>query len=77
LPEEDAFTIDVKSPWEHYFVGAYHIEIDPAGAQRRMARAGLVFVAPQGEIMYHSFSLLKDECSNNEAEYDALTFKIC
>mgnify|MGYP002413797250 CR=1 FL=1 len=24
--------------------------------------------------MYHSFSLLKEECSNNEAEYEALIF---
>lgn len=25
-------------------------------------------------MIYHSFSLLKDECSNNEAEYEALIF---
>jgi ribonuclease HI len=73
LPNEDAFTIDVKSPWEHYSDGVYCIEIDPDGAQRRMAGAGLVFRTTQGEIIYH-FSLLKEECSNNEAEYKNLIF---
>jgi ribonuclease HI len=31
-------------------------------------------MTPQGETIYHSFSLLKEECSNNEAEYEALIF---
>jgi ribonuclease HI len=74
LPNEDAFTIDVKLPWEHYSDGVYCIEIDPDGAQRRMAGAGLVFRTTQGEIIYHFFSLLKEECSNNEAEYKNLIF---
>jgi ribonuclease HI len=42
--------------------------------QRRIARAGLVFKTPQGKTIYHSFSLPKEECSNNEAEYEALVF---
>jgi ribonuclease HI len=74
LPDEDVFTVSVESPWELYFDGASRIEIDPDGAQRRRAEAGLVFKTPQGEIIYHSFSLLKEECSNNEAEYEALIF---
>jgi hypothetical protein len=74
LPDEEAFVIDVESPWELYFDGASHTETDPDGAQRRRARAGLVFKTPQGKTIYHSFSLLKDECSNNEAEYVALIF---
>jgi ribonuclease HI len=39
-----------------------------------MAGAGLVFRTTQGEIIYHFFSLLKEECSNNEAEYKNLIF---
>jgi ribonuclease HI len=72
-PDEYVFTIDIKSPWELYFDGASLIETDPDGAQRRDA-AGLLFKIPQGETIYHSFSLLKEECSNNEAEYEALIF---
>jgi ribonuclease HI len=34
----------------------------------------LVFKTPQGDIIHHSFSLLKEECSNNEAEYKMLIF---
>jgi ribonuclease HI len=74
LPDEDVFTVSVESPWELYFDGASRIEIDPDGAQRRRAEADLVLKTPQGEIIYHSFSLLKEECSNNEAEYEALIF---
>jgi ribonuclease HI len=37
-------------------------------------QAGLVFKTPQGEKIYHFFSLLKEECSNNEAKYEALIF---
>jgi ribonuclease HI len=74
LPDEDVFTVSVESPWELYFDGASRIETDPDSAQRRRARAGLVFNTPQGETIYHSFSLLKEECSNNEVEYEALIF---
>jgi ribonuclease HI len=74
LPGKDVFTIDVESPWELYFDGASHIETDPDGVQRRRVGAGLVFKTPQGETIYHSFPLLKEECSNNETEYEALIF---
>jgi ribonuclease HI len=57
-----------------FFDGASHIETDPDGAQRRRAGAGLVFKTSQGGTIYHSFSLLKEECSNNETEYEALIF---
>jgi ribonuclease HI len=73
LPDKDVFTIGVESPWELYFDGASRIETNPDGAQRR-AGAGLVFKTPLGETIYHSLSLLKEEFSNNEAEYEALIF---
>jgi hypothetical protein len=57
LPDEDVFIVNVESPWELYFDGASRKEVDPDGAQRRRARAGLVFKTPQGETIYHSFSL--------------------
>jgi hypothetical protein len=72
--DKDVFTVDAASPWELYFDGASPIETDPDGAQRRRARAGLVFKTPQSETIYHSFSLLMQECSNNKAEYEALIF---
>jgi ribonuclease HI len=50
------------------------MDADPDGTPRRRAGAGLVFKTPQGGVMYHSFSLLKEECSNNEAEYEPLKF---
>jgi ribonuclease HI len=71
LPDD---VIDVESPWELYFDGASHTETDLDGAQRRRAGAGLVFKTPQGDTIYHSFSLLKEEGSNNEAAYEALIF---
>jgi ribonuclease HI len=74
LPDEVVFTVDVESPWELYFDGASRIETDPDGAHRRRARVGLVFKTPQGETIYHSFSLLREECSNNEAKYEVLIF---
>jgi hypothetical protein len=74
LLDEDVFSIDVESQWELYFDGASRIETDPDGVQRRRAGAGLVFKTPQGETIYHSFSLLKEEHSNNEAEYETLIF---
>lgn len=74
LPDEDVFATDIESPWELYFDGASRTESDPDGTPRRRAGAGLVFKTPQGGMIYHSFSLLKEECSNNEAEYEALIF---
>jgi hypothetical protein len=74
LPNEDVFIVSVESPWELYFDGESCIDTDPDGAHRSRAGAGLVFKTLQGETIYHSFSLLKEECSNNEAEYEALIF---
>jgi ribonuclease HI len=74
LPDEEVFSVEVESPWELYFDGASRIETDSDGASTRRAGAGIVFVTPQGGTIYHSFSLLKEECSNNEAEYEALLF---
>lgn len=59
---------------ELYFDGASHTETNPNGTLKKRAGAGLVFKTPQGETICHSFSLLKEECSNNEAEYEALIF---
>jgi ribonuclease HI len=74
LPDEEAFVIDVESPWELYIDEASRTKTDPNGAQRRRAGAGLVFKTPQGETIYYSFSLLKEKCSNNETKYEALIF---
>jgi ribonuclease HI len=74
LPDEEVFTIDIESQWELYFDGASRTETDPNGETKRRANAGLVFKTPQGGTIHHSFSLLKEECSNNEAEYEALLF---
>jgi ribonuclease HI len=74
LPDEEVFSVEVEPPWELYFDGASRIETDPDGASTRRAGAGIVFKTPQGGTIYHSFSLLKEECSNNEAEYEALLF---
>src|SRR3954468_4346222 len=68
------FTAELEGPWQLYFDGASRMEVNPDGTPRRRAGAGLVFKTPRGEVMYHSFSLLKEECSNNEAEYEALIF---
>nr|XP_051211944.1 uncharacterized protein LOC127329471 [Lolium perenne] len=74
LPDEEVFTAELEGPWELYFDGASRTEANSDGTPRRRAGAGLVFKTPRGEVMYHSFSLLKEECSNNEAEYEALIF---
>jgi ribonuclease HI len=44
------------------------------GETKRQVGAGLISKTPQGGTIHHSFSLLKEECSNNEAEYEALLF---
>lgn len=74
LPDEEVFTVDTEAPWELYFDGASRTGSDPDGTPRRRAGAGIVFKSPQGETIYHSFSLMKEECSNNEAEYESLIF---
>jgi hypothetical protein len=74
LPHEEVFSTELEAPWELYFDGASRMDADPDGTPRRRAGAGLVFKTPQGGVMYHSFSLLKEECSNNEAKYEAIIF---
>jgi ribonuclease HI len=73
LPDEEVFTVSSKA-WEMHFDGAARTEKDLDGAPRRRAGAGLVFKSPMGQTFYHSYSLLKEGCSNNEAEYEALIF---
>ena len=74
LPDEEVFTTELEAPWELYFDGASLTKNDRDGAPRQRAGVGLVFPTPQGEVMHHTFSLLKEECSNNEAKYEALIF---
>ena len=62
FPDEDAMLIEVQPPWKMYFDGAAH-----CGG----AGAGVVFITSQEEILPFSFTL-KQCCSNNVAEYQAL-----
>ena len=62
FPDEDAMLIEVQPPWKMYFDGA---------AYRGGAGAGVVFITSQEEILPFSFTL-KQCCSNNVAEYQAL-----
>ena len=62
FPDEDAMLIEVQPPWKMYFDGAAH---------RGRAGAGVVFITSQEEILPFSFTL-KQCCSNNVAEYQAL-----
>jgi ribonuclease HI/transposase InsO family protein len=74
LPGEEIFMIEETSPhWEMYFDGAsQRAPQDKYGLTKIKAGAGVVFLTPNKGVIYHSLSLLKDECSNNEAEYEAL-----
>ena len=56
------FYIEVMPPWMMFFDEA---------ARREGARAGVVFVSPQRQILLYSFSL-SELCSDNVAEYQAL-----
>ena len=62
FPNEDAMLIEVQPPLNMYFDGAAHC----GGAS-----AGVVFITSQEEILPFSFTL-KQCCSNNVAEYEAL-----
>ncbi|XP_015170845.1 uncharacterized protein [Solanum tuberosum] len=62
LPDEDAMLIEVLPPWKIHFDGDAH---------RGGAGAGVVFITSQKEILPFSFTL-KQCCSNNVAEYQAL-----
>ncbi|XP_049382795.1 uncharacterized protein LOC125847153 [Solanum stenotomum] len=62
LPDEDAMLIEVQSPWKMYFDEAAH---------RGGASAGVVFITSQEDILPFYFTL-KQCCSNNVVEYQAL-----
>ncbi|XP_049360652.1 uncharacterized protein LOC125825352 [Solanum verrucosum] len=66
LPNEDAMLIEVQPPWKMYFDGAAH---------RGGAGVGVVFITSQEEILPFSFTL-KQCCSNNVVEYQALILGI-
>ncbi|XP_075109051.1 uncharacterized protein LOC142180854 [Nicotiana tabacum] len=66
LPDEDVMVIEVQPPWKMYFNGAAH---------REGAGAGVVFVTSQGEVLSYSFTLTQ-HCTNNVAEYQALTLRL-
>jgi len=74
LPDEEVFEVDIETPWELYFDGASRTEYGPDKMPKKRAGAGIVFKTPHGDTMHHSFSLIKEECSNNEAEYESLIF---
>ena len=74
LPDEEVFEVDIETPWELYFDGASRTEYGPDKMPKERAGAGIVFKTPHGDTMHHSFSLLKEECSNNEAGYESLIF---
>ncbi|XP_015087126.1 uncharacterized protein LOC107030322 [Solanum pennellii] len=62
FPDEDVMLIEVQLRWRMYFDGAAH---------RDGVGAGVVFITSQKEILPFSFTL-KQCCSNNVAEYQAL-----
>ncbi|KAH0757785.1 hypothetical protein KY290_021278 [Solanum tuberosum] len=62
IPDEDVMSTEIQPPWKMYFDGAAH---------RGRASAGVVFITSQVEILPFSFTL-KQCCSNNVAEYQAL-----
>nr|CAD1827498.1 unnamed protein product [Ananas comosus var. bracteatus] len=76
LPDEEVMVVEHISPhWQMYFDGASRtLPAIDGNTPRRKAGAGVVFVTPTKGVIYHSLSLLKQECSNNEAEYEALIF---
>ena len=62
MPDEEVFYLDIPPAWKMFFDGA---------ARKDGARAGVVFVTPQGEVLPFSFALTH-LCSNNVAKYQAL-----
>ncbi|XP_051132475.1 uncharacterized protein LOC127252363 [Andrographis paniculata] len=62
FPDEDALFLEITPPWKMYFDGSSH---------KNGAGAGVIFVTSQGEVLPYSFAL-KEKCSNNVAEYQAL-----
>ncbi|KAG9449459.1 hypothetical protein H6P81_009424 [Aristolochia fimbriata] len=66
FPDEEIFLVEVLLPWEMYFDGA---------ARRNGAGAGVLFVSPRKDLLPYSF-VLAHNCSNNEAEYQAILLGI-
>ncbi|GLT32024.1 hypothetical protein SLA2020_067190 [Shorea laevis] len=62
LSNKEVFFVDVLLSWELYFDGA---------SRRDVAGAGVVFVTPKNEVISFSFTL-REQCSNNVVEYQAL-----
>ncbi|KAG9444862.1 hypothetical protein H6P81_016202 [Aristolochia fimbriata] len=60
--DEEIFLVEVLPPWEMYFDGA---------ARRNESDAGVLFISPRKDMLPYSFVLTKN-CSNNEAEYQAI-----
>ena len=64
LSDEGVFFIELPRSWQMFFDGA---------ARCNGVGAGVVFFSPEGEVMPFAFNL-KELCSNNAAEYQALIF---
>ena len=62
LPDEEVFFIDAMPSWKMFFDGA---------ARQNGAGAGVIFVTPHNQLLPYSF-VLRELCSNNVAEYQAL-----
>ncbi|KAG9453149.1 hypothetical protein H6P81_006053 [Aristolochia fimbriata] len=62
FPDEEIFLVEVLPPLEKYFDGA---------ARRNGVGAGVMFVSPRRDLLPYSF-VLTQNCSNNEAEYQAI-----
>ncbi|KAL0437805.1 UNVERIFIED_CONTAM: hypothetical protein Sradi_0488400 [Sesamum radiatum] len=63
LPDEDVHVAEITPPWKIYFDVASHTG----------AGTGVVFVTLAREVLPYSFTL-KQNCSNNVAEYQTLIF---
>ncbi|XP_028085335.1 uncharacterized protein LOC114286368 [Camellia sinensis] len=73
LPDEEVMQVEIQKGWKMYFDGASR---SPDGKKQEnpknnKAGIGIVFVTSDNAIITHSFAL-SEECSNNEAEYEAV-----
>ncbi|KAG9450270.1 hypothetical protein H6P81_010235 [Aristolochia fimbriata] len=59
---EEIFLVKILPPWKMYF----------HGAARRNGAGAVLFISPKDNILPHSF-VLTQNCSNNMAEYQALS----
>ncbi|KAG9450338.1 hypothetical protein H6P81_010303 [Aristolochia fimbriata] len=62
FPDEKIFLVEVLPPWEMYFDGTL---------RRNGVGAGVLFISPKKDLLSYSF-VLTQNCSNNEAEYQAI-----